>query len=210
MTGRSNTSSGSRARASRLVALVSVLAVVASIAFLSHARDPSADGRPITAIHPDVPIPAHTGGFGEPTCQACHFDSDLNDPQGLFEVRGFPAEHVADSTYLIEILLSHPGLAAAGFQVTVRTDDGRDAGVLESLDDRVKTVEHRDVTYAGHTMTGTAPSAGGRESRWEVQWTPASDAEVVLHAVGNAANGDRSEFGDFIFATEKRSVKDRK
>src|SRR5690606_38889249 len=40
--------------------------------------------------YPDRPAPGHTGGFGEPTCLACHFDGDLGPPGGVLEVEGWP------------------------------------------------------------------------------------------------------------------------
>jgi len=41
---------------------------------------------------PDGPPPAHTGGFGEPTCRACHFDGDLNaEGGGLTRVMAYQA-----------------------------------------------------------------------------------------------------------------------
>src|SRR5690606_8758969 len=43
--------------------------------------------------YPDRPPPAHTGGFGEPTCQQCHFDAPLNDPGGALYVEGLPERY---------------------------------------------------------------------------------------------------------------------
>lgn len=204
----SSGSGGSRAPTLITGALVTILTVAITIAVSSQAPLRGVMAHGYTAVHPDIEIPGHTGGFGEPTCQACHFDNDLNDSRGVFEVKGFPESVTADSTYRIEIILTHPELRAGGFQLTVRTENGDDAGKLSPPDDRVSVVEHRGVTYAGHTLTGTVPSAGN-QSRWHVDWIPSSDAEAVLHAVGNAANGDRSEFGDFIFVTERRAAPDK-
>jgi hypothetical protein len=48
-----------------------------------------------------------------------------------------------------------------------------------------------------------ADNAGG----WRVEWTAPDDAAgaVIFHVAANAANGDKSESGDFIYTTEVRA-----
>jgi hypothetical protein len=85
-------------------------------------------------------VPARTGGFGEMTCQQCHWENPLNDPAGRLELDGVPAAYTPGEQYLITVSLARPGLARAGFQLTVREDGinmnaGTDAGVLRPTDE---------------------------------------------------------------------------
>jgi len=60
----------------------------------------------------------------------------------------------------------------------------------------------RAIFYAEHTAEGTAPASPGT-ARWVVEWTAPAAADVVrFHVAANAANGDASEFGDFIYLRE--------
>jgi hypothetical protein len=156
------------------------------------------------------PPPAHTGGFGEPTCRACHSDAGLNEPGGELAITGAPAGYEPGRTYQLEVALRHTGMLRAGFQLAARFADGaaagRPAGVLASGDGRSvviwDTLSH--VSYIEHTQIGT--DLRGDAGRWLVSWTAPSDARgvVAFHAAGNAANDDDSPLGDFIYTTAVR------
>jgi hypothetical protein len=156
------------------------------------------------------PPPAHTGGFGEPTCRACHSDAGLNEPGGELAITGAPAGYEPGRTYQLEVVLRHAGMLRAGFQLAARFADGaaagRPAGVLASGDGRSvviwDTLSH--VSYIEHTQIGT--DLRGDAGRWLVSWTAPSDARgvVAFNAAGNAANDDDSPLGDFIYTTAVR------
>ena len=80
--------------------------------------------------YPEGPPPAHTGGFGEPTCQACHADNPLNAPGGSLALRGLPAVYAPATAYRVTITLRRPGLGRAGFQLAARFATGDQAGSL--------------------------------------------------------------------------------
>lgn len=145
------------------------------------------------------PPPGHTGGFGEPTCAVCHFDVGTPDPAGGVTVSGIPGEGFRPGErYLVRLRLNRPGLRAAGFQLSVRTEEGAQAGTLEALDDRgAVTVGERGIPYAHHTEAGTAAADS---ADWVVAWTPpAGNRPVHLHVAANAADGDDSPLGDHIY-----------
>ena len=157
------------------------------------------------------PPPGHTGGFGEPTCRACHADAGLNEPGGELSIRGAPAAYEPGRTYDVEVVLRRAGMPRAGFQLTARyqgvgmVPGGAQAGVLAPSDDRTAVVRDSatDVTYIEHTLPGTAVSGGA--ARWRFRWTaPAVAGGVVFHVAANAANDDDSPLGDFIYATAVR------
>lgn len=167
--------------------------------------------------YPDGPPPGHTGGFGEPTCNACHFDGALNDPAGSAILAGVPAAYVPGATYTITVAVARPGLRAGGFQLAARfvagDRAGRQAGVLTPVNTRAAVVDDREVgvSYAQHTFEGTEPVAPDT-ARWRLEWTaPAAGGAVAFHVAANAADGDASPFGDWIYtaSAETRSASAR-
>ncbi len=155
---------------------------------------------PPTASYPDHPIPGHSGGFGEPTCQTCHFDNDLNDPNGYLRLEGLDGDIEAGTSNPVIVTLRHPELVIAGFQASFRHTDGSQAGALSSSDDRTLVTKLNGVTYIQHTLAGTKVG-DDQVATWTFDWAvPETEGPVWLHVTANAANGDRSEFGDFVYA----------
>lgn len=152
--------------------------------------------------YPDHPPAAHTGGFGEPTCLQCHAGSALNDPAGSLAFEGVPEAYLPGGRYRIGVLLVREGLAAGGFQLAVRCEDGRQAGALSPADAARVSVAPgpAGVSYAHQTADGTVPSRSGG-IRWEVDWTaPAPGCGAVrFDAAANAGNGDDSALGDYVY-----------
>lgn len=143
--------------------------------------------------HPDGAPPAHTGGFGEPSCHACHFDAPVTD-EGV-RIEGLPGRFTPGERYELELVLEHATLRTAGFQLAVRDTDGRQAGSLEPVDGATTRVEQDGIGYLNQTRAG--------DGRWRFTWTaPAGTHAVVFHVAANAANDDRSEFGDRIVIHE--------
>lgn len=164
---------------------------------------------PGVTVYADGPPPGHTGGFGEPTCHQCHFDGPLDDPAGVLEVEGIPATWEAGRRYSLRVRLARPGLARGGFQLAARfargAAEGEQAGSLRPAHRRtaVTEVDATGVQYASHRMKGAEPVARDTAA-WRLEWrAPAegagASAPVVFHVAANAANGDDSEFGDFIY-----------
>lgn len=159
--------------------------------------------RSVAAAYPDRPPPAHTGGFGEPTCHQCHFDAPLGAPGGRIAVSGVPARYAPGARYRITVSVEREGMERAGFQLAARFADGAQAGALRSMDARaqVLTEVRSGVQYAGHVRAGTAVETPGRAA-WTVEWTAPAKAAgpVAFHAAANAADGDASQLGDFVYA----------
>jgi hypothetical protein len=158
-----------------------------------------------TARFPVAPPPAHTGGFGEPTCQSCHDGNALNDPAGAVELRGLPAAGwTPGERYRLTVVVRRPGMQRGGFEAAARfaagADSGRQAGRWHAPDARTALTEERAVAYVHHTDLGAEPAADS--AAWTVEWTaPASAAApVVFHVTANAASGDGSAFDDYVYA----------
>lgn len=158
--------------------------------------------------YPDRPPLAHTGGFGEPTCQQCHFGAPLNAPGGTLTLEA-PDRYEPGGTYQLRVELQRPAMGRAGFQLAARYSEGaragHQAGDLRATSDRLEVVmDSTSIQYAQHRHAGSALSKPGNAS-WTIDWTaPGVPGPVVFHLVGNAANDDASEFGDYIYADSAR------
>jgi hypothetical protein len=160
-------------------------------------------------VYRDGPPPAHTGGFGEPLCNECHFGAPLNDSTGTLTIEA-PSVYEPGHAYRLVVRLDQPAMEVAGFQLAVRFADGKrsgtQAGVVSPGDDRTTVTADTatGVAYGHHAVSGTALTAPGT-ARWAVEWVaPTGDDAVVVHVAANAANDDASEFGDLVYATSRR------
>lgn len=177
---------------------LSALLGLATTAFLYGAR--SGTG------YSDGPPPAHTGGFGEPTCHRCHFDRPINDGAGSLTLSGLPDAYTPGATYSVAVQLTRSGMRRAGFQLAARfasgAHAGRQAGSLSAVDEATEVRRHGvpAIEYAQHANAGAAVASPGR-ARWIVEWRAPGEAiaPVILHFVGNAGDGDASELDDFIY-----------
>lgn len=156
--------------------------------------------------YPEHLTGAFTGGFGEETCHSCHFDYELNPKDGSLLVSGLPTTIKAGQTLNIAITVSRKELGKAGFQLSARDPGGRQTGRFEIEDNsRVMATKSVPATlqYVQHSKEGTEPSEQGA-TNWKITWkAPDTLADTVFFNISaNAANGDQSEFGDFIYAKE--------
>ncbi|TVP77481.1 MAG: hypothetical protein EA352_03580 [Gemmatimonadales bacterium] len=165
---------------------------------------------PLVAAHSTGAVPEHTGGFGEPDCSFCHFDGELDQEPGTFELAGLPEDGwVPGREYELVLTLSHPDLVLAGFQLAVRFAsgelEGEQAGDLAAgRGQQTETPTRSRVRYLGHTAEGTEPDRDGERS-WSFRWTAPEEVgagPVRFNASGNAADGDGSEFGDLVYTLE--------
>lgn len=172
---------------------------------------------PLPVPDGESPYPEHltgafTGGFGEQTCRSCHFDYDLNPGEGRLSVSGVPERITGGETLKILIRLERDKMGRAGFQLSARYAGGKQAGDFDiGGDDRVmfsKAVPD-SLVYVQHSSSGSHPVKESTTS-WTVTWqAPGSlDGPVTFNVAANAANGDQSEFGDFIYTEELKAAAD--
>lgn len=153
---------------------------------------------------PDGAPPGHTGGFGEPSCHACHFDGPLQIAVDTVRLDGMPARFKAGETYELVVTVDQPS-PAAGFQLSARDSVGRQAGTLAPADDTTQVTDDGGTTYIGHTADGIY--SGGR---WTVIWQAPREARQVLFNIAvTSANDDRSEFGDQVKIFETLTTMER-
>ncbi|MCW9705636.1 choice-of-anchor V domain-containing protein [Fodinibius salsisoli] len=159
-----------------------------------------------TQSYPEHLTGAFTGGFGEETCRSCHFDYDLNPDGGSLSVAGIPKTIDAGQSLTITITVDRKKLGKGGFQLSARYPDGRQAGRFEiEGNSRIMATSSipDSLQYVQHSKAGTKPTAQS-EARWQINWkAPKTVSDTIIFNIAvNAANGDQSEFGDFIYAQE--------
>ncbi|UCC24993.1 MAG: hypothetical protein JSU98_14895 [Gemmatimonadales bacterium] len=168
---------------------------------------PASNAAHATDAHAIGPPPAHTGGFGEPTCQICHEGDALNAFGGSVTILGLPTAWVPGRAYPVTIVLEAEETGVAGFQLAARFAEGdrwgEPAGSLAPVSPRVAlTVSEGGQPYAHHTSSGTAPRDSNGSS-WVVEWTaPAAGGAVAFHVAANSGNGDNSPLLDLIYVAE--------
>lgn len=153
--------------------------------------------------------PGFSGGFEEQSCHACHFEAEPNTGPGRVTIDGAPATFEAGARYTLTITLTRAGMKRAGFQLAARfKDTGAQAGTLgpgADDTDRVSVETSSGIQYAGQTAAGSSPAADG-EARWTVEWTaPDRGGTVIFHVAANAANGNESADGDFVYTAARES-----
>lgn len=182
--------------------LLPVLSLLAALT-LSEAPPHSA---PNKISYPEHLTGAFTGGFGEENCRSCHFDYSLNPDGGSLSVSGIPEDIDNGQTIDITITVRRSNLGRAGFQLTARYENGEQAGRFRIGDGgRLAFTEAGgdSLQYVQHTALGSKVTNKGSNS-WVVSWISPLTVEetVVFNVAANAANGDQSEFGDYIYQTE--------
>ena len=164
-----------------------------------------ATGVRLVASHgyPDGAPPGFSGAFKEDSCQACHFSQDLNAPPGSVSIAGIPARYEAGRQYTLTITLNRADMKRAGFQLTARfSDGGAQAGTLAPADtQRVTVNSDGKVQYAGQLKAGSMVTEPG-VARWSIEWTaPPSGGAVVFNVAANAADGNGSADGDYVYTS---------
>jgi hypothetical protein len=153
--------------------------------------------------HVEGPPPAHTGGFGEPTCVACHLGSDLNQPGSTLEIIGLSGTYSSGTAYEVTVRILSFDMQAAGFQGAFRWAEGenrgRGAGRVKAGEPRVNVVEGENgVQYVQHTPVGVP--ADGETAEWTFTWTaPVATGAIDFHVAANSGNGDNSPLDDLVY-----------
>lgn len=155
------------------------------------------------------PPASHTGAPGEQTCgtSGCHSAGGANGSNlGTLTLTGLPEiGYALNEQYDVTVTLAHPTRSRFGFEMTVIDANGRAAGEWDNLEpSRIDLFNNRvganTRRYAGHTQIGSVQN-GTNQSTWVLRWkAPATNiGRVTFYVVGNAANGDGSTNGDFIY-----------
>lgn len=142
------------------------------------------------------PPDGRTGAPGEGNCTACH-SGTLNSGDGQLAIDG-PTQFTAGETYTLTVSLQDPGQQRWGFELTQLGE-----GSLTSTDGNTQVSSSGGNDYAKHTSVGTHNGTPDGPVSWTFDWTAPAEAPetVTFYAAGNAANGNGSTSGDFIYTT---------
>jgi hypothetical protein len=175
---------------------------------LNHVTDSNENPSPgwliANTFYPEHLAGAFTGGFNEPSCHSCHFDYDLNKSEGNLSITGIESIITPSLKIQINVSVTRPDLGKAGFQITSRYDDGTQAGHFQ-LNENVSLTPNTpgDIAYLQHAVGNVEPSVS--KKTWSFIWTAPDTIKsdsIIFNIAANAANGDASEFGDWIYVQE--------
>lgn len=170
-------------------------------------------------VRPDAAVPlsfhaypeqlpgTYTGGFGEESCHSCHFDYPLNPGEGSLHIEGIPSSYEPGQVYTFTISINRKDLGRAGFQLSARFPDSTQAGTFTFETERLAfTKTDKSIQYVQHSAKGTEPN-DPTSNIWILKWAAPEKPQgtVIFNLAANAANGDASEFGDYIFLKEVKS-----
>ncbi len=160
------------------------------------------------------PDPASNGVFGQAACNAagCHTGNPLNAAGGTLTLTGLPPNWTPGQTYPLTVTISRAGAVKYGFQLSAVTSSNTQAGSFAAGTGNSKvsvcgagasncpSIPSTSVQYAQHNfLTTSSPPFTGI---FTVNWTAPANAgtgAVRFNLAANAANGDVSNQGDFIY-----------
>lgn len=149
-------------------------------------------------------VPAgFTGGYGEPTCVACH-TGVLNPPSGSVAVT-VPTVYTPGLTQTLQVVITDPGAAAWGFELSARFTNGNQAGAF-TPSNTVAVKIASSVQYAAQASPGTL---AGKQFQFNVSWTAPPDTTggaVVFDVAGLAANASDGTPNGRTYSAEARSA----
>jgi hypothetical protein len=153
------------------------------------------------AAYSGGPPNARTGAPGESTCADCH--GNLNVGPGYASASG-PATFLPGETLDIYVEVAHDGQQRWGFEITALDGSDQPVGqfvLVEPARTQLATEPGTGRQYAKQTAAGTDLGTPDVSPGWTVRWaSPADPIEsVTFYVAGNAADGNGSTSGDFIY-----------
>ncbi len=152
------------------------------------------------------PPSAVTGGFSEQTCVQCHTGTPLNGGGGKVTITA-PQSYSSGFTYPIVVTVFDSAQRRWGFELSVRTQAGTQAGTLTAGSDGFTQLlpPSNGIRYISHTVSGTriGTTDNGSGVSFSFTWTApdASAGPAVFNTAANAANGDGTPAFDHIYST---------
>ncbi len=157
-------------------------------------------------------IAGRTGSPGESVCNqaGCHSGNPLNDAAGSLTLSaptltGF--QYVLGQTYTINVTVARPGVNLFGFDFEALISSGASAGTLTITS--ATTTKILNITVGGNVRKNVVHKSGGGASAnthtFSFDWTaPLTNVgNVTFYFSGNAANGNGTTSGDFIYKSSQ-------
>jgi hypothetical protein len=151
----------------------------------------------------------------EQTCNTggCHTGNTLNAAGGSVTLFNAPDSYVPGQKYTMQVQVAKPGQSRWGFELTAKKADFTRGGELLATDtDNTQVIpsdnprpSETSPEYLEHTEPGTAWHQEDTGPMWTFDWVApaAGSGPVTFYVAGNAANGNNTNGGDFIYTTSK-------
>ena len=142
----------------------------------------------------DGPPPNRSGVSGI-TCTECH-----SGGSSAGSVDGLPSAWTPGETYALQVSVARSAIVY-GFQMTALGADGTQAGSFTAGTGMAVSPGN----IGGNTIDHIQHSTPSVTSSFSFEWTAPSTLDagnVQFNVAANAANGDGSSFGDFIYSDE--------
>ncbi len=153
---------------------------------------------PLAGASSSGPPDGLTGAPGEGTCHGCHASFPLNSGDGVLSIEG-PEHYLAGQTYTVTVTRDDPGQTRWGFEISPL--EIGECAIIDPINTQLSISQGK--SYVKQTSAGTFNGTQGPVS-WSFDWTAPSvnpPDEVIFYAAGNAANGNGSTGGDYIYTT---------
>lgn len=150
-----------------------------------------------------------TGSPGEMTCNQsnCHTGVATNSQGGTLAITSdIPGwDYVPGETYTIAVTMSQPGRSLFGLGVEALFASGENGGTLiagpgtQIKNANVGGVARKNIVHQENA--GATPD----EHTFEFSWTapPTNEGDVTFYVAANAANGNGTKTGDWIYAASQ-------
>lgn len=173
-------------------------------------------GRSGVSASASGPSPSYTNAPGEGNCTACHNSFQVNSGAGSVTISGIPANYLPNQQVTVRVTTADPGPSASvfGFELTAVDRLGGKAGSFSvpsgnPAKTQIKNglVNNVGREYVEHTLAGISSGVFGYNT-WAFTWTAPTKrvGKIDFYAAGNAANGDGTPAGDYIYTTSKSSL----
>ena len=148
------------------------------------------------------PPNGRTGAPGQTTCASgnCHNSYPLNSGPGEMIIDG-TSSYIPGEILNFTLLISHPNQNRWGFQLCSLTNEMEEGGIINLTDDNNTQISSTSgITYLKQTTNGTF---NGQQNlvEWDFEWEApmAGTGPVTFYFSGNAANGNGTRSGDYIY-----------
>lgn len=151
------------------------------------------------------PLDGKTGAPGEGLCTECH---GITQGDGSVAILGVPANYQLNTTYSITVRVQDMGQQRWGFELTAinaALDGTGNFTVTDGVNTQLSDFAPPARSYIKHTSVGTRNGTSDGPVDFDFDWTApaANEGTITLYAAGNAANGNFTNFGDFIYTANE-------
>ncbi len=161
-------------------------------------------------LNMNQPPAGHTGATPGVNCAtSCHTGNPLNAPGGSVGVNGLPANYTPGTVYPFTLSINHGAANRLrwGFSIRAVGTANNDVGTFSTISPSNAGVNGTELSHLNAPFTPASNTFTFNNLRWTAPASPTPQEQTVtFYFVGNAANGDNNNTGDFIYTASRVSV----